>query len=102
MVLQRQPSAVRREAGSERRITFICQHFTPPHESGGRREWEFARRLAADGHTVTMVCGGETARRYRIGGFEVVQVASPYTNRMSTPRRIFSFLEFMAKATLAA
>ena len=41
------------------RITYIPQHFVLPGEPGGSRPYEFARRMAADGHHVTMICGGQ-------------------------------------------
>jgi hypothetical protein len=84
-----------------RRVTYISQYFSTPDSRGGRRDWEFARRLAADGHTVTMICGGDR-RRYRVGGFDVVSVGGEYENAMTVPRRLIAFFLFMIGATGAA
>lgn len=84
------------------RITYIHQHFTLPTESGGTRSWEFARRLAADGHQVTMISGGTVRRSFREAGFDVVQLPVTYSNSMSTLRRILAFLHFMLAATRVA
>lgn len=84
------------------RVTYIHQHFRKPSEAGGTRSWEFARRLAAEGHTVTMICGGDTRQTYRESGFKVIQLPIAYSNSMSTARRIVSFLRFMVASSIAA
>jgi glycosyltransferase involved in cell wall biosynthesis len=84
------------------RITYIHQHFRRPDESGGTRSYELARRLARDGHVVTMISSGDIASRYDVAGFQVVQLPVRYDNAMSVPHRICAFALFMARATVAA
>lgn len=84
------------------KITYIHQHFKRPDEAGGTRSWEFARRLAADGHSVTMICGGTESRSYHESGFDVVQLSVTYENAMSVSRRILAFVKFMLSSTKAA
>lgn len=84
------------------RVTYIHQHFRRPDESGGTRSYEFARRLARDGHAVTMISSGEIATRYEVAGFRVIQLPVRYDNAMAVPARIAAFLLFMARATVAA
>lgn len=84
------------------RITYIHQHFKPPTESGGGRPYEFARRLAQEGARVTMIAAGEQRRTYELSGFTVEEIPTTYDNMMSFPRRIFSFVDFMARACWVA
>lgn len=84
------------------RVTYIHQYFSIPTEPGGTRSWEFARRLADDGHQVTMICAGAVRRTFREQGFTVIQLPVSYSNSMGTARRIVAFLHFMASATRAA
>lgn len=84
------------------RITYIHQHFKLPTEGGGSRPYEFARRMVLDGHTVTMLCGGEEALDLEFEGIKVKRLAVPYRNAMSTPERIRSFLLFMVKSGFLA
>ncbi|MEE6289260.1 glycosyltransferase family 4 protein [Georgenia sp. MJ173] len=82
------------------RITYIHQHFKRPDEAGGTRSWEFARRLASDGHRVTVICAGAQSRRYETEGFRVRQLRVAYANRFGFLARIMSFIRFMCAATL--
>lgn len=84
------------------RITYIHQHFKLPTEGGGSRPYEFARRMVLDGHTVTMLCGGEEALDLEFEGIRIKRLAVPYRNAMTTPERIRSFLLFMVKSSFLA
>ncbi|WP_170206855.1 glycosyltransferase family 4 protein [Barrientosiimonas humi] len=84
------------------KITYIHQHFKRPDEAGGGRPFEFAKRLAASGHQVTMISAGPSRDSYRVGDFDVEQVATKYDNTMSVPRRLVSFGKFMLQATAVA
>ena len=84
------------------RITYIHQHFRRPDESGGTRSYEFARRLARDGHAVTVISSGSIASSYDVAGFRVMQLPVRYDNTMSVPSRIGAFVLFMARATVTA
>lgn len=82
------------------KITYIHQHFVLPSEGGGIRPYEFARRMANEGHEVTMICGGETALDAHIDGFRVKRLAVPYRNAMNVPERLWSFARFMVSASV--
>lgn len=69
------------------RITYIHQQFRRPDEAGGTRSYEFARRLARDGHAVKMISSGEGAKSYELAGFQVVQLPMRYDNAMSFSSR---------------
>lgn len=84
------------------RITYIHQHFVLPGEPGGSRPYEFARRMVAAGHEVTMICGQEEAMDKTIDGIHVRRLAIPYRNEMSKRERIGSFLNFLVRASVVA
>jgi glycosyltransferase involved in cell wall biosynthesis len=42
------------------KILYFHQHFSTPSGAAGTRSYEMARRLIADGHEVTMICGSYT------------------------------------------
>lgn len=77
------------------RVTYICQHFSLPTDSGNLRMWEFARRLQDDGYRVTVVRGGDRSDSRLVEGVQVRTVPARYANEMSFSRRIFSFVQFM-------
>lgn len=81
------------------RITYIHQHFVLPGEPGGSRPYEFARRMAAAGHEVTMICGRDEAMDKTVDGIHVRRLAIPYRNEMSKRERITSFLNFLVRAS---
>lgn len=93
------------------RILYFHQHFSTPQGSTGTRSYEFARRLAARGHAVTVVCGsyggGVTGlqgpyhrgmRRGVVAGFEVIEFELPYSNADRFLRRSLIFLKFVARS----
>lgn len=80
------------------RITYIHQYFKTPSEAGGTRSYEFASRLARDGHDVTVICGGPTACQYQVNGFRVRQVPVSYDNKMSSRRRMAAMAAFMIRS----
>lgn len=81
------------------RITYIHQHFVLPGEPGGSRPYEFARRMAAAGHEVTMICGRDEAMDKTVDGIHVRRLAIPYRNEMSKRERIVSFFNFLVRAS---
>ncbi|WP_181424655.1 glycosyltransferase family 4 protein [Georgenia satyanarayanai] len=83
-------------------VTYIHQHFRRPDQPGGTRSWEFARRLASDGHEVTMICAGAQRRTYVTDGFTVRQLPVPYRNSLSFAGRIRAFFGFMILASIEA
>jgi glycosyltransferase involved in cell wall biosynthesis len=97
------------------RLLYFHQHFSTREGSTGTRSYEFARRLVARGHRVTMVCGsaatGKTGlsgpfvqgiRRGRVDGIDVIEVEVPYSNRLGFVRRALAFLRFAYRSTRIA
>lgn len=80
-------------------IVYLHQHFVRPGQSGGSRPWEFARRLAADGHDVTVVCGGDGNDDSVLEGVRIKSIRAPYQNSMTRAQRIWSFIVYMFRAT---
>jgi glycosyltransferase involved in cell wall biosynthesis len=89
------------------RVLYVHQHFTTPEGASGTRSFEFARRLVARGHQVTILCGtsalgstglaGPFVGGRRTGvyeGIEVVEVAVPYSNYDSVAVRAAKFGRF--------
>lgn len=85
------------------KITYIHQHYSRlPDEGGLGRPWQFARRLAADGHEVTLIAGGREARTTHVDGVRIVHVRAPYANASGMVGRMAAFLLFLFRATLLA
>lgn len=96
------------------RILYLHQFFMTRDGTGGTRSYEFARRLVADGHDVTMVTAaagpalgrGLTSER-SVDGIRVVAARGGYADYVSATgigygRRILGFLRFALAATVAA
>ena len=85
-------------------LLYLHQYFTTPEKGGGTRSYEFARRLVARGHQVTMITGNsrlqeELSPRDRwkeieIKGIRVIIVPVDYSNYMEKQQRIRSFLRY--------
>jgi glycosyltransferase involved in cell wall biosynthesis len=97
------------------RILYFHQHFSSPQGSTGTRSYEFAKRLVARGHSVTIVCGsyggGVTGlsgpyrngmRRGAVEGFEVVEFELPYSNADRFLKRSWIFLKFVLRSMRTA
>src|SRR5690606_14353347 len=97
------------------RILYIHQHFSTRQGSTGTRSYEFARRLVARGHSVTMVCGayggGSTgltgsyrrgARRGTVGGIDVIEFELPYSNSDRFFKRTWTFIRFVQRGLWVA
>ncbi len=93
------------------KLLYFHQHFTTPKGASGTRSYEFARRLVARGHEVTMVCGsygagdtglsGEFRRGRRsgaVGGIRVIELHLPYSNADGFFLRSVTFLKFAARS----
>ncbi len=94
-------------------ILYFHQHFSTPKGAAGTRSYEMARRLIAEGHRVTMVCGsyaqGTTGlsgpfrrgrRQGMVEGIDVIEFDLSYSNSQGFARRSFIFLKF-ALASIA-
>ncbi len=97
------------------RVLYYHQHFSTRGGSTGIRSYEFARRLVARGHGVTMVCGsykgGDTGlsgpfaggmRRGTVDGIEVIELALPYSNHDGFLRRSSQFARFALRSSRIA
>lgn len=93
------------------RILYIHQHFSTPDGSAGTRSYEMAQRLIAAGHQVTMLCGsydvGRTGldgpyrrgrREGQVDGIDVIELHTPYGNKLGFARRVMAFVSFMRRA----
>jgi glycosyltransferase involved in cell wall biosynthesis len=93
------------------RVLYFHQFFATRESSLGLiRSYEFSRRMLAEGHEVTVVTSASrlpeeySARTFSHGivdGIDVRSVRVAYSNYMSYPRRILSFLEFVLGASYA-
>lgn len=89
------------------RILYLHQFFMTRAGIGGTRSYEFARRFAAQGHSVTMVTAASSsagAGRRVEDGIEVVAVPAGFgdyvrATRLGYGRRALEFARFAAAAT---
>jgi glycosyltransferase involved in cell wall biosynthesis len=99
------------------RILYLHQFFMTRDGTGGTRSYEFARRLVAGGHGVTMVTAAGASGRSRtdggrnrpldVDGIQVVEVRGGYGDYVKATgvgygRRRLAFARFAISATLAA
>lgn len=86
-------------------ILYIHQYFRTPEEPGGNRSYWIARELVRRGHQVTMITA--TSAKYPEAGvvdhegIRTVYVKNDYSNYMSAPRKILSFVNFVRLAIRA-
>ncbi len=97
-------------------VMYLHQYFVTRHGFTGTRSYEFARRLVARGHAVTMIKSGLHAvdglevpagREYteiNVDGIRVVPIAAGFANShygtgLSGARRVLEFLRFARVAT---
>lgn len=89
------------------RITYLHQYFNTPEQSGGTRSYEFARRLVARGHAVTMITSdrsgqAKAVREELVDGIRVLWLPVAYDNSMGYSRRIASFAAFAVQSARLA
>lgn len=92
------------------KVIYFAEHFNTPTTGGGMRPYQMAKRLIANGHQVTMVCGGDHKRlglsptskknvyRGEVEGIDVIQISLPYSNNDGVAKRAVTFLKFARKA----
>jgi lipopolysaccharide/colanic/teichoic acid biosynthesis glycosyltransferase/glycosyltransferase involved in cell wall biosynthesis len=93
-------------------VVYFHQHFNTPAGSVGTRSYEFARRLVARGHAVTIVCGSyRTAvtglsgpfmsgkRTGVVDGINVIELELPVGNSDGLAARALAFLRFAGRST---
>lgn len=88
------------------RVLYLHQYFSTPQIGGGGRSYEFAKRLIAKGHQVTLVCGGTNSEKYNLApykknvfrgeveGIDVIRINIPYSNSMGLLERAKAFVRF--------
>lgn len=82
------------------KVTYLHQYFATPSMSGGTRSYEFAKRLVARGHDVTVVTSWQEPRDSRDwftsteDGIAVHWLPVPYSNAMDFSDRVRSFARF--------
>lgn len=92
-------------------VLYFHQHFSTPAGGAGTRSYEFARRLVADGHQVTMICGsyrvGSTGlsgafkggrRQGNVEGIDVIEFDLSYGNDLTFLRRTLAFASFALRS----
>jgi glycosyltransferase involved in cell wall biosynthesis len=88
------------------RVLYLHQFFMTREGGGGTRSYEFARRLVAAGHEVTIVTSGDGGER-QVDGIRVVGARGGYGDYIAATsvgygRRLWAFARFALSATLAA
>ncbi len=94
-------------------ILYFHQHFSTAKGAVGIRSYHMARRLIAEGHQVTMVCGsyanGDTGltgpfekgrRRGYVDEIDVIECELSYSNNDGFLKRTWIFVKFMLAAIM--
>lgn len=83
------------------KVLYIHQYFNTPKVPGGTRSYWISQELIKRGHQVTMIT---TARKgfepgeQDVDGIHVVFVKNEYSQYMSAPRKVWSFVNFVRLA----
>ncbi len=84
------------------KILYIHQYFHTPSEPGGTRSYWISKELVKRGHEVTVISattkGHPEACQENIDGIHVVFVKNDYSQYMSAPRKVLSFVNFVRLA----
>lgn len=85
------------------KVLILHQHFKTPHGGGAIRSYYLAKALVDKGvHTVVITGHSEAYRVEHIDGIEVHYLSVPYNNRFGFSRRVYSFFQFVFKASKLA
>jgi glycosyltransferase involved in cell wall biosynthesis len=85
-------------------ILYLHQYFKKPDSSGGVRSYEFAKRLAKDGHEVHIITS-DTDNSFRGWNVEVFEnitihwISIKYNNRFGFFSRLLAFFKFILHAS---
>jgi glycosyltransferase involved in cell wall biosynthesis len=80
------------------RVLIVRQHFGAVGHGSSARGEQFAARLAAEGHEVTVLAGLSGEDVISVPNLRVLRLGVPYSIDMSFARRKWSFIEFTLKA----
>ena len=87
-------------------ILYIHQYFKTPSEAGGTRSYWLAKKLVDSGFNVTLYTTSDNLNEKKVikivDGIKVVYIKLPYSQRMNISQRLYSFLNFMFKASFFA
>ena len=82
-------------------ILYIHQYFNTPKAPGGTRSYWISQELIKRGHQVTMITSarkGFEPGEQDVDGIHVVFVKNEYSQYMSAPRKVLSFVNFVRLA----
>lgn len=87
------------------KLIYLHQYFRKPSMTGGIRSYEFAKRLAKNGHDVVVVTSDNENifngwKIEELDGFEVHWISVKYDNRYGFFRRLWSFFKFLALSSI--
>lgn len=92
------------------KIIYLHQYFATPESNAGTRSFEMARRLVAQGHSITFVTSSAfLSKNYSLEkgwnhifmeGFDLHVLHLPYSNKDSFTKRILTFIKFSYLSTL--
>lgn len=83
------------------KILYVHQYFNTPKVPGGTRSYWISQDLIKRGHQVTMITStrkGFDPGEQNIDGINVVFVRNDYSQYMSAPRKVLSFVNFVRLA----
>lgn len=82
-------------------LLYIHQYFNTPKQPGGTRSYWISQELIKRGHKVTMITSARKdfePGEQDVDGIHVVFVKNEYSNYMSAPRKVLSFVNFVRLA----
>ncbi len=93
------------------KVLYFHQHFVTPEGAGAIRSYAMARKLIEQGHSVTIVCGSNTAgttglegpftkgrRRGGVDGIDVIELDLAYSNNDGFLKRAWTFVSFALRS----
>jgi len=94
------------------KIIYLHQYFATPESNAGTRSYEMAKRLVANGHSVTFVTSSAFLsenyslqkgwNKIEIDGVSLNVLHLAYSNKDSFLKRIFKFIQFSYLSTIKA
>jgi glycosyltransferase involved in cell wall biosynthesis len=93
------------------KVLYFHQHFVTPRGAGGVRSYAMARKLIAQGHQVTVVCGSfvggnsglsgpfaKGMRRGLVDDIDVIEMDLSYSNSDGFAKRALTFVKFASRS----